>query len=269
MQQRFTIFVDGSNLNGDLRRLNIRIQDYQRLFHAIFAEGVSRVRELCSGEFPGAKLSRTLWYELGSIDEWDLDDRSRVEGLREVFCRTKDVKDQYLKIVGPQNAGLELSDLIEKAWQECLLDAKTWYVQKKEQIERTRSFHYGVQSDNDFIKIIECGHWKVDLLRRNVEEKRLDTALAVDMVTLADTLDIALLISGDADAIPAVQFLQRKGKSVGVVEFLSGSPPESKSKQASSRLKNEADFVVQMYETDLTRPRQDRGSIAAYRSERN
>jgi uncharacterized LabA/DUF88 family protein len=143
--------------------------------------------------------------------------------------------------------------LIEVAFQEYLKDARAWYPKKVQQIEKLRRFHHGVQAENDFIEIIECGHWKVDLLRRDVEEKRLDTTMAVDMVTLCDTFDVGLVISGDADAIPAIRHIKRSGKSVGVVEFLKGYPPEKRSKQSSSKLKNQADFVIQVYEMDLER----------------
>jgi len=47
-------------------------------------------------------------------------------------------------------------------------------------------------------------------------EKGVDTQLAVDMIRLAvaDTYDIAVLISGDGDFAPAVEFVKQLGKQV-------------------------------------------------------
>ena len=73
------------------------------------------------------------------------------------------------------------------------------------------------------------------------------------MVALQDTYDIALLISGDADGIPGINYVKGRSKHVGVAEFRRGSPADFPAKGASSRLKIAADFVVQVYESDLIR----------------
>ena len=73
------------------------------------------------------------------------------------------------------------------------------------------------------------------------------------MVALQDTYDIALLISGDADGIPGINYVKGRSKHVGVTEFRRGAPAEFTAKGASSRLKIAADFVVQIYEADLIR----------------
>src|SRR5438445_13184242 len=73
------------------------------------------------------------------------------------------------------------------------------------------------------------------------------------MVALQDTYDIALLISGDADGIPGINYVKGRSKHVGVVEFRRGAPSDFPPKGASSRLKIAADFVIQIYEADLIR----------------
>ena len=84
-------------------------------------------------------------------------------------------------------------------------------------------------------------------------EKGLDTRLAVDMVTQIQHYDVAVLVSGDADAIPSLNHIKREGKQVCVIEFIKGYPPEFRGRQSSSRLKVAADFVAQIYEMDLVR----------------
>ena len=73
------------------------------------------------------------------------------------------------------------------------------------------------------------------------------------MVALQDTYDIALLISGDADGIPGINYVKGRSKHVGVAEFRRGSPADFPTKGTSSRLKIAADFVVQVYEAELIR----------------
>lgn len=48
------------------------------------------------------------------------------------------------------------------------------------------------------------------------EEKGVDTAIVTDMIRLAweDAYDIAVLVSSDSDFIPAIQFLDQRGRKV-------------------------------------------------------
>ena len=56
------------------------------------------------------------------------------------------------------------------------------------------------------------------------EEKGVDTLIATEMIRLAweDTYDVAVLVTLDADFIPAVEFLDQKGKKV----IQGGFPPK-------------------------------------------
>jgi len=47
-------------------------------------------------------------------------------------------------------------------------------------------------------------------------EKGVDVALAIDLCTLVDTFDTAIIVSGDGDFVRAVEFIQRQGKHVEV-----------------------------------------------------
>jgi uncharacterized LabA/DUF88 family protein len=114
-----------------------------------------------------------------------------------------------------------------------------------------RKFHYSVRTKSDFIDIKECGHWKVDFLHRSLTEKGIDTAIAVDMLAMQENYDVALVLSGDADSIPSINYMKRRDKHVAAVEFLKGYPPEKRGGGFSSSLKLAADFVVQVYEMDL------------------
>ena len=54
-----------------------------------------------------------------------------------------------------------------------------------------------------------------------IKEKGIDVAIALDMVIagIEEKFDVALLVSGDADFIPAIKILQDRGKTVEVAQF--------------------------------------------------
>jgi uncharacterized LabA/DUF88 family protein len=105
----------------------------------------------------------------------------------------------------------------------------------------------------DQIDIRAVGHWRVNFKSKSVEEKGLDVALAVDMVNLAEHYDVALVVSGDSDMLPAMQVAKARGIQVGVVEFIAGHPPERSGRGFSSKMRSGADFVHQVYQTELDR----------------
>ncbi len=250
---RFNIFVDGSNLFGSLKRLKLHVIEYEKFFSYILKQATNLWKASIIEGTSGVRLNRVLWYEVGSIDDWDLEDRKTQETLLEWFKLDKQLQRSYLEQAGRKLSKAGTEEVAREAWNICLNEIKTWYSFKKENVRKGVDFQFGVKSSTDFIDIIPSGHLKVDILNKNVTEKGLDTSLAVDMLSLADSYDVALLISGDADSIPSIQKVKHMGKHVGVVEFINGYPPEKKGRQSSTKLKAIADFVVPIYETDLQR----------------
>lgn len=249
--QRFVTFVDGSNLDGVLKNLALRVDDYGAFYRHVFEESVRHWgRTFADGSpWPAPQHSRIYWYVVGKMDEWDLNDPKAESRLRSRFEMNVRLKEYYLERVGPIAADRSRED---DAWTLCFAETRDWYENKRKALERKKRFYFGVQSATDYVEIRQEGHWKVDLLNHTLNEKGLDTSLAVDMVALRDIYDVALLISGDADGIPGINYVKGQSKHVGVVEFRRGSSDES-SKGTSSRLKIAADFVVQIFEADLLR----------------
>jgi uncharacterized LabA/DUF88 family protein len=249
---RFVTFVDGSNLDGALKHLNLRVDDYDIFYRYIFEQGVhcwgkSFVNE---APWPTAQHSRINWYVVGRMDEWDLNDprvESRLRSRFEMSMRLRESYTRELELI----PDLSPENYLVEAWRRCFAETREWYDFKVRGLEKKKRFYHGVQSATDFVEIHQQGHWKLDMLYRTVSEKGLDTSLAVDMVALQDTYDVALLISGDADGIPGINYVKSRSKHVGVVEFRKGSPQDSYTKGTSSRLKIAADFVVQVFQSDL------------------
>ena len=249
---RFALFVDGSNLVGVLRRMGVQVDDYEKFYRFIFDSAVDTWRTTSTAiSPPPAQLFRVNWYEVGSVDDWDLADPDAQATLRSAFDRDDEIKRTYMALAGQKLPGKPQSEVATEAWNMCSGEFRKWYEQRVDLVAGFRRFHHSIRARTDFIDVIECGHWKVDLLHRTVQEKGLDTRLAVDMVTTLENYDVALLLSGDADNIPAIEHVKARGRHVGVVEFLGGYPPEKKGGAFSSRLKITADFVVRVYEMEL------------------
>ncbi len=260
---RFVTFVDGSNLDGVLKHLSLRVDDYGSFYRHVFEQSVLNWgRTFADGSpWPSAQHSRIYWYVVGKMDEWDLNDPKAEARLRSRFELNPRLRDSYLEDILRRLPDLPAERRNEEAWNLCFAETREWYDNKRRALERKKRFYHGVQAATDFVEIRQEGHWKVDLLHHTLNEKGLDTSLAVDMVALQDTYDIAILISGDADGIPGINYVKGRSKHVGVAEFRRGAPADFTSKGASSRLKIAADFVVQVYEADLIRRN------LAYRSE--
>lgn len=251
---RFALFVDGSNLFGALKAMNLEVDDYEKLYGYVFSESQKAWHEVTrQSEKSSSELRRVYWYAVGTIDDWDLSLPQSQTALRTSFSREKDVRDSWLAITGKANPGLGAAALEDKAWAACFNDFKLWCEKKLAILEGMRRFHQGLRIRTDLIDLFERGHWKVNFLHKWVEEKGLDTALAVDMIALQDNYDVGVIVSGDADMIPSIDYLKGRNKHIAAVEFMSGTPPESKGRTFSSRLKEHADFVIRIFESELLR----------------
>ena len=87
MMLRFVTFVDGSNLDGVLKHLNLRVDDYGAFYRHVFEQSVQYWgRTFADGaDWPTAQHSRIYWYVVGKMDEWDLNDPKAEARLRARF----------------------------------------------------------------------------------------------------------------------------------------------------------------------------------------
>lgn len=252
MPVRFALFVDGSNLFGTMKHLDIKVDDYEALFRFIFEAAADSWRcSLYGQQACQTQLHRIYWYVVANIDRWTLSDPKAQTHLRNLFDSDKELHRPYMAEVGPDNPGADKKKLRDEAWALCSRRAIEWYDAKISTLEGMKKFYHAVEASTDYIQFVRSGHWKADVLYRSLAEKGIDTALAVDMLALQQTYDVAVVLSGDADMLPSISHIQRQGKHVASVEFLKGYPPEAKGKQYSSQLRLASDFVVRVYEMDL------------------
>ena len=99
--QRFVTFVDGSNLDGVLKHLNLRVDDYGSFYRYIFEQSVSHWgRTFAEGApWESAQHARIYWYVVGKMDEWDLNDPKAESRLRNRFELNPRLRDSYIEDV--------------------------------------------------------------------------------------------------------------------------------------------------------------------------
>src|SRR5688572_5693800 len=95
---RVVVFVDGPNLYGSLRALNLDVTDYQSFYGYVHDEAVRlwQARARVSGSGVTTQLRRVYWYAVGSIDQWDLSLPQSRSALEKAFQKDREVRDAWL-----------------------------------------------------------------------------------------------------------------------------------------------------------------------------
>lgn len=108
--------------------------------------------------------------------------------------------------------------------------------------ELVRAFAYVVKTETGeekgFIEALEKAGFEIkakdlQIFPGGFKKGDWDVGMAVDAIRLSDNLDVIVIVSGDGDFRPLVEYLKFKGKIVEVAGFR---------KSSSSKLIEEADF---------------------------
>ncbi|PHV09518.1 NYN domain-containing protein [Chitinimonas sp. BJB300] len=101
---KFAEFVDGSNLYGSLRAMNLEVIDYEKLFSFLFDEAVQLWTEKTRihGQVP-TQLHRIYWYVVGKIDNWDLSQFQAQAALKSAYLKDRDTKEYWRQYAKQKN----------------------------------------------------------------------------------------------------------------------------------------------------------------------
>ena len=199
-------------------------------------------------------MVRVYWYLPRQIVPW--------QGRREELA--KKVVTRY---------GVEVGDLTV---DEVIAAAKRWYDQEREKFDTLRNEIFeGIQRRTDFLEFKYVGQYDVrpfipyrisrgddGALRywgTQVGEKGVDVGIAVDMLAKMPHYDAAVLVSGDADFLPAVGHLKDSLRYVYQFSLAKGVPPSVRS--LSPWLQCLVDCHAWIDERELLVRYLDRGSI--------
>ena len=120
----------------------------------------------------------------------------------------------------------------------------------KNRFDGWRVFQNAIADKNDSIEFRRSGSIQYNLFNQRFgREKAVDVHLATDLLKLQDIYDVAIIVSGDADYVPAVQAIKDSGKRSINVSFFK---KDGRLLPGGARLLNRAtDQKIQIQYTDM------------------
>ena len=215
---RACVFVDGENFRHSIGGLfpQFQQQDYlpkRANWAGLFDWIVENV--VAQGE-----RIRTYWYVTKSIDffPYRFPDPSRTPHPEVAKAELQTLLSKHK----PYREELEALDETSRATRmEAIVSTLT---QRQEDLTRRFSGWVAVQDaiamGHKAIEFRRAGNIKCTLFDSEFgREKAVDVKLACDMIMLKDIYDIAIIVSGDQDYVPAVEVIKDWGKRVVNVAF--------------------------------------------------
>ena len=211
MSTKACIFIDGENLRHAI--IDLFPNEFHKTDYLPKEAGWSSWFDNIVALLPGTyERLRSYWYVAGELDCFP-----------HFFPRDKNELKQFLST--DKEIGRILSQLhgeeLQKQMAETVSGLETRKQEMKSRFHGWQVFHNGISTQQDSIEFRASGYLRYDAFTHTIKaEKAVDINLAVDLVMLRDTYDIAVILSGDGDYIPAVQAVKDSGKKVVNISFL-------------------------------------------------
>jgi uncharacterized LabA/DUF88 family protein len=216
MIEKVCVFVDGENFRHsivdvfkgefDANEYLPKRADWTKFFdylvqHAGFYGGVARLR--------------TYWYVVQHVDfrPYNLPNPERDEAaFLTIVQRDKNTRDEIDRV-----AAGERPELYVRIYRR-LQAREKWFSRR---FQGWTTVQNGISGKHNSVEFRRAGAISYNLYQERLgQEKSVDVKLAVDLVTLNDIYDIAVVVSGDQDYVPAIQAIKDCGKRVVNVAFL-------------------------------------------------
>jgi len=144
-----------------------------------------------------------------------------------------DVSNMYHSAKNLYNAHVNYKEVLKQAVADRKLIRAIAYGVRTEKAEEENPFFEALFREGFEVKLKE-----LQIFAGGMKKADWDVGIAVDAIKLAEKLDVIVLISGDGDYLPLVEYLQNtKGCLVEVLAF---------KQSASSTLIEEADDFIDM-----------------------
>ena len=209
---RACVFVDGANFHYSVRDLFSNEFFWRRYFHKnsrwgeFFDEIVSRSS---NGE---ARRVRTYWYVNAEVDF--------VPSLPTIWQESND-REKVEAWIRQNRHHINKSGLSEEKALAAFRNRRDIYA---EGFYNFRQMQRRIESSHRAVEFRRSGARSYQLCKASPEdalgkEKTVDVNLSMDMWQMRDIYDIAVIVSGDQDYLPAVQAVKNAGKTVVNVAF--------------------------------------------------
>lgn len=212
MPSRVCVFVDGENFRHNIVELFEAFDRKDYLpkganWGELFDWLVAQVED------EGQRV-RTYWYVVRHLDfnpyRFPRVDK-QPDVLKKVLCRDNEIKEEL--------RALEGEDLTSRM-QELARELSGKRSTMEQRFRWWTSVQNIIAADHMAIEFRRAGAITYNLFNENLgQEKAVDVKLATDLLTLSDIYDVAVIVSGDQDYVPAVEVVKDRGKKVVNVAF--------------------------------------------------
>src|SRR5690606_1969254 len=120
---------------------------------------------------PGCHLHRVYWYQVAGIDRIDFSDTKTQTYYKALFDAEEPPKRLYTSLAAQRMKSGTPQEIQNEAFKIFFDEKREWYNSKAAVLDAMRSFNHAIQAGCDFIEIVPCGHWKVNLLGGHLLEK--------------------------------------------------------------------------------------------------
>lgn len=218
MGKRVCVFVDGENLRHSIVEAFKDQGLFERHWYlpkwADWAEFYDWIVDQIAGS--GGSRLRTYWYVIDDLAYWpfalkDLNRPGREPKAREILGKNRPFRSELSGLtnaMASEKVREKISELLEEQ-QKMSSRLEEWKSKQDDIAKKHRSIEFrraGVMSYNLFDKKLG-------------REKAVDVKLACDMLMLRKIYDVAIIVSGDQDYVPAVEVVKDSGKEVFNVAF--------------------------------------------------
>lgn len=212
MSDRVCIFVDGENFRHSIGDLfsNFERSDYlpkSAEWTSLFDWIVQQVTA------DGIRV-RTYWYVVDSVDFYPYripDTKTHAERL----LRLLSGQESYKRKLDSLEDNARLAEMEKIVGQ--LEDRQSAMVSRA---NGWRVMQNGIAGRHKAVEFRRAGAITFNLFEGRLQrEKAVDVKLATDLIMLREIYDVALILSGDQDYVPAVEVVKDSGKRVINVAF--------------------------------------------------
>lgn len=225
---RTVIFIDGENFRNNLRNFAFQsnpphptkpiyaLEEKHFLWSKFFSGIIDEFDKLTKWHH---QLVRVYWYFSATISPWEENSQA-----------AQRIVQQYNSKI----PGLSINQVNKLA--------KDWYDKERKYFDKLREKVFeDIQRNTTFLEFKYVGQYlirpysvykleidptqTITYLGKQQGEKGVDVGIAVDMIAKMDNYDTAVLISGDADFLPAVKYLKDHLKYVYQFSIAKGVPP--------------------------------------------
>ena len=219
MSEKVCVFVDGENFRHSIvdvfgaefnpNEYLPKQADWTKFFDYLVEH---------SGFYGAVARLRTYWYVVQHVDfrPYNLPSPEKDEAaFLTIVQRDKNTRDEIGRT--PAEGRPELYVRIHRRLQA----REKWFSRR---FQGWATVQNGISTRHNSVEFRRAGAISYNLYQERLgQEKSVDVKLAVDLVTLRNIYDIAVIVSGDQDYVPAVQAIKDSGKRVVNVAFLTRS----------------------------------------------